>query len=137
MRVPFRSARPFAALVLAITVAGCDAASRSPEPEASPAAPPTLRVSDWPLPAPDGAAQPDLVAAPDGTLLLSWIEPAGEGHVLRFARHGLLKDQRFLRLRNRGRTDHLVLHAIAQLAFIHVKVHPAQHVRHARFGAHV
>ena len=88
MRVPFRSARPFAALVLAITVAGCDAASRSPEPEASPAAPPTLRVSDWPLPAPDGAAQPDLVAAPDGTLLLSWIEPAGEGHVLRFARHG-------------------------------------------------
>jgi hypothetical protein len=49
---------------------------------------PATAVHDWPLPTPDGAAQPDLVAAPDGSLLLSWIEPAGEGrHTLRFARH--------------------------------------------------
>lgn len=42
---------------------------------------------DWPLPAPDGAAQPQLSTTPQGELLLSWIErvEAG-GHRLRFAR---------------------------------------------------
>lgn len=40
-------------------------------------------VEAWTLPAPAGAAQPDLVAAADGTLLLSWLEPAGED-ALRF-----------------------------------------------------
>ena len=46
-------------------------------------------VRDWPLPAPAGAAQPNLSLAPDGALLLSWVErlPAG-GHRLVFARHG-------------------------------------------------
>ncbi|MGY0557471.1 sialidase family protein [Lysobacter sp. A421] len=40
----------------------------------------------WPLPAPVGAAQPDLVAALDGTLLLSWIEPRQAGsHALGFS----------------------------------------------------
>lgn len=39
------------------------------------------------LPSPPRAAQPDLVATPDGTLLLSWVEPMGEaGHRLRFSR---------------------------------------------------
>ncbi|HEX5755642.1 MAG TPA: sialidase family protein [Arenimonas sp.] len=44
-------------------------------------------VRDWPLPAPDGAAQPQLSTTPQGELLLSWIErvEAG-GHRLRFAR---------------------------------------------------
>lgn len=42
----------------------------------------------WTLPAPAGSAQPDLMATPDGALLLSWVEPAGEGrHRLQFARH--------------------------------------------------
>ena len=46
-------------------------------------------VEPWLLPAPDGAAQPHLSTAPDGDLLLSWIqkEPAG-GHRLVFARRG-------------------------------------------------
>ena len=43
-------------------------------------------VEPWTPPAPVGAAQPDLVATADGDLLLSWIEPDGEGHVLSFAR---------------------------------------------------
>ena len=43
-------------------------------------------VEPWALPAPAGAAQPDLVATAEGDLLLSWIEPDGEGHVLSFAR---------------------------------------------------
>lgn len=52
---------------------------------------PTLHaatVSDWTLPAPKGSAQPNLSLAPDGDLLLSWIERrAGGGHRLAFARH--------------------------------------------------
>lgn len=79
-----------AILVLAASLAGCDdasgdsaAASTTSTPVAAPP-----RATDWALPAPDGAAQPDLVTAPDGTLLLSWLEPEGDGHALRFARHG-------------------------------------------------
>ena len=78
------------ALVLATSLAGCDAASGVSAP-ASPTTEPAaaaLHATAWQLPAPDGAAQPDLVTAPDGTLLLSWIEPRGDGHALRFARHG-------------------------------------------------
>ena len=49
-------------------------------------------VSDWPLPAPDGSAQPNLSLAPDGDLVLSWIERRdGGGHRLaygRFTREG-------------------------------------------------
>ena len=41
-------------------------------------------ATDWPLPAATPAAQPSLVAT-DAGLLLSWIEPDGEGHVLRYA----------------------------------------------------
>ncbi|MFC3550775.1 hypothetical protein ACFOLC_07050 [Lysobacter cavernae] len=33
------------------------------------------------------AAQPDLIRAPDGALLLSWIEPQAKGHALMFARY--------------------------------------------------
>ena len=44
------------------------------------------RVDDWPLPVSSVAAQPDLIVAPDGRLLLSWIAIEGEdAHVLRFA----------------------------------------------------
>lgn len=42
---------------------------------------------DWPLPPTASAAQPDLSPAPDGSLLLTWIEKRGEGHLLRYARH--------------------------------------------------
>jgi hypothetical protein len=45
-------------------------------------------VTAWTLPAPPGSAQPNLSVAPDGDLLLSWIERrAGGGHRLAFARH--------------------------------------------------
>ena len=44
-------------------------------------------VSDWPLPAPDGSAQPNLSLAPDGDLVLSWIERRdGGGHRLAYGR---------------------------------------------------
>ena len=45
------------------------------------------KVETWPLPPAASAAQPDLSMAPDGALLLSWIEPQGNGHRLRIARH--------------------------------------------------
>src|SRR5688572_19034210 len=44
-------------------------------------------IVDWPLPPTVSAAQPDLSVAPDGDLLLSWIEKTTDGHRLRFARH--------------------------------------------------
>ncbi|WP_188310364.1 sialidase family protein [Arenimonas fontis] len=48
----------------------------------------TPSVHDWPLPAPAGSAQPSLVVAADGDLLLAWVERReGGGHRMRFARH--------------------------------------------------
>ncbi len=44
-------------------------------------------AAQWQLPATAIAAQPDLVHAPDGSLLLSWIEPQKKGHALKFARY--------------------------------------------------
>jgi len=78
------------------TAPGSDAANRSPvgakrivAPEVAATAskaPAPATVESWELPSAAGAAQPDLVATPDGGLLLSWIEPDGDGHALKFAR---------------------------------------------------
>src|SRR5688572_32691699 len=49
-----------------------------------------LAIQPWPLPVlagSVGAAQPDLIRAPDGSLLLSWIEHRAQGHALYLARH--------------------------------------------------
>jgi hypothetical protein len=79
-----------AALVVGVAMvilAGCDRATdpaAKPAPVAS-ATPHVYRVHDWPMPITRQAAQPDLIAASDGRLLLSWIEPRGNGHALRFA----------------------------------------------------
>lgn len=43
--------------------------------------------TEWSLPVTTAAAQPDLVRAPDGALLLTWIEAQGDGHALKFARY--------------------------------------------------
>lgn len=48
-------------------------------------APRVYARQDWPLPASSLAAQPDLIVASDGRLLLSWIEPQHEGHALKLA----------------------------------------------------
>jgi hypothetical protein len=75
--------------LLLLAALACTACDRAPAPPAAatPAAPVHLVASPWSLPAPDGAAQPDLVRAPDGSLLLAWIE-RGESkrHALKFAR---------------------------------------------------
>lgn len=89
--------RPTPPIVLsalaALALAACTR-GEAPPPAASPAAPSAapaqasvaLAVHEWALPAPHGAAQPDLVRAPDGSLLLSWLEREGDAHALRFAR---------------------------------------------------
>lgn len=69
--------RFFQAALLASSLVAC-------QRDASTATP-ALTVQDWKLPAPPGAAQPDLALAPDGRLLLAWVEPAGAGHRLRLA----------------------------------------------------
>lgn len=65
------------------------AAASDADKDQPPAAAADYQRQSWELPAPVGAAQPDLVATPDGGLLLSWIEPdqAG-GHALRFSAFG-------------------------------------------------
>lgn len=69
-----------------LAMAACD---RSP-PAAStadPVAAHPVQRSEWILPITTAAAQPDLVRAPDGALLLSWMEVQGDGHALKFARY--------------------------------------------------
>lgn len=60
--------RPALVLVLA-ALAGCGEEVPPPKPLVAG----DLTIEAWPLPAMPGSAQPDLVVAPDGRLLLSWI----------------------------------------------------------------
>lgn len=49
---------------------------------------PSAQVPALDVPAAAGAMAPNLAAGPDGTVVLSWIEPGAEGHVLRYATLG-------------------------------------------------
>lgn len=84
-RYPARM-KPTLALTLTATLllAACNRDTTPAQPGAA-AAPRPLAARAWPLPVDAAAAQPDLVVAPDGRLLLSWVEPQGEGHALMFA----------------------------------------------------
>lgn len=54
---------------------------------AKPEAPNAAIATPWTLPSGlTPAAQPDLMRAPDGSLVLSWIEADGDAHALKFAR---------------------------------------------------
>ncbi len=71
------------ALVL-VTVAGC---ARSEAEHAGATAEAPLSFREIATPAAAGSGEPNLHAASNGEVLLSWIEPAGDGrHALRFAR---------------------------------------------------
>ena len=59
------------ATAIVLTLAGCGRDAAVPEPVPA-AAQPGLQA--WTLPAGPGAAQPDLALAPDGRLLLSWLD---------------------------------------------------------------
>lgn len=61
------------AIVLILFLAGVIACSRTPEPDAAPADAATGSQL-WVLPAGNGAGQPDLSLAPDGRILMSWLE---------------------------------------------------------------
>ena len=71
---------------LASALALCACAREAPAPSAASTATPEQAVHDWALPSVAGAAQPDLILAPDGRLLLSWISSLpGRRHALQFA----------------------------------------------------
>ena len=61
-------------LFVALGLAGC-----------SPAPPPTPAVTPLDVPAAIGSMAPNVATGPDGTLVMSWIEPAADGHALRFS----------------------------------------------------
>ena len=72
-------------LCLALAV-GLGACADAPEPEATPASV-AAGVADGEVTAPagPGATGPRLAAGPDGTPVLSWTEPEGDGDALRYA----------------------------------------------------
>lgn len=74
-------------LGLSALLAACGGRGEAPPTPAAEAPPRAItQVREWRLPAPEGAAQPDLIVAADGRRLLSWVEPAAEtGHRLRLA----------------------------------------------------
>ncbi|GAB3381958.1 sialidase family protein [Lysobacter fragariae] len=72
------------ALLAACLLTACNREAATPA-TASVTASHTLAVTPWSLPVDVAAAQPDLVVAPDGRLLLSWVEPRNDGHAMRFA----------------------------------------------------
>jgi hypothetical protein len=51
-------------------------------------APPLHALRELPTPAGEGSQAPHLTVAPDGRVLLSWLEADGAGHALRFAEIG-------------------------------------------------
>jgi hypothetical protein len=73
--VPGAATRRHILVLLAMASLAACAPSKKETGDAMPAAARPV-VEAWTLPAPAGAAQPDLAVAPDGALLLSWLEPA-------------------------------------------------------------
>jgi hypothetical protein len=69
MRTPLR---PVVLIALAL-LAGCGEDTAVPKPVVTG----DLMIETWPLPAMPGSAQPDLALAPDGRVLLSWINSGG------------------------------------------------------------
>jgi hypothetical protein len=75
------SLAPIAVLVVAL-LAGCGKEPVAPGPVAAG----DVVIEAWPLPATPGSAQPDLAAAPNGRVLLSWINSsAGRRPAFQFA----------------------------------------------------
>lgn len=78
-----RRSRAAASLALAL-LAGCTGSA--PAPAGNPSALSLSALASLASPAGPGSAEPNLALAPDGELLLSWIEPGTkEKHALRFA----------------------------------------------------
>lgn len=76
------------ALLAVLLAVSCRPAGTSAPPPLDPG------VQEWALPAPPGSAQPDLAPSPDGGLLLSWLEPIGEGELrLQFSHMTLRGDE--------------------------------------------
>lgn len=75
--------------LLLVAVAALLSSSCTPTPATPPATAKSgsFRVQSWPLPTGAGAAHPDFSRAPDGSFLLSWVEPGEAGDVLRFSRY--------------------------------------------------
>lgn len=73
-----------ALLPLLLLLPGCGREPARPDAEARTADAP-WRVSAWPLQVDAAAAQPDLIATPDGRVWLSWITGEAGKHALRYA----------------------------------------------------
>lgn len=75
---------PIAILMGALFATGCSRDTAPVAPDAGVRTQHGLKITPWPLPVQADAAQPDLVAAPDGRLLLSWIRKLSGRHALQY-----------------------------------------------------
>ena len=83
MRTTLRPLAPFALIAFAL-LAGCVDPVEAPKPTIVG----DISIEDWSLPAMPGTSQPDLSVAPDGRLLLSWINnQPGRRPAFQFAEH--------------------------------------------------
>ncbi|QIL19502.1 sialidase family protein [Thermomonas sp. HDW16] len=82
MNTPIKARTAFAIVLVLSTLAACK--RDAPAPTANPNG--DYRVQTWPLPAEIGSMAPDLNVAPDGRLLLSWINrQQGRRNALQFS----------------------------------------------------
>ena len=66
-----------------VTLTACADAPDAPPPADAPTEP--VALGEVTTPADSGAVAPRLSVGPDGTVVLSWTEPDGEGHAVRYA----------------------------------------------------
>src|SRR4249919_182711 len=79
---------------LMAALAACSRETSVPAAAVSAAQSPTRSVfalSAWALPTPVGASRPDLVTAPNGDVLLSWVESGDAGDALKFSRYAAVR----------------------------------------------
>ena len=80
----YRWTRTLGSTLVVSVLAGCAPGDESTTPAAAP--PPRFgAVTAIESPAAPGAGEAWLYAEPDGTILMSWLEPSAEGHALRFS----------------------------------------------------
>ena len=80
-----RGALPALVLTISLAILGCSAATGAGSGTGTDIEAPPGTLVDLVSPAAPGSGEPNLFAAADGRVYMSWIEPAGAGHAIRFA----------------------------------------------------
>ena len=82
---PARGAVPAVVLTISLASLGCSATTGAGNATGTDNEPLPGTLVDLVSPAAPGSGEPNLFAAADGRVYMSWIEPSGAGHTIRFA----------------------------------------------------